>query len=719
MQLTIIGAGAIGGTIGAHMVRDGHEVLLCDADRDHVEAINRDGLTIEGPVASFTVRVRAVTPDQLPERLDKVGLAVKSHHTRQAAQLLRGRLAPDGYVVSLQNGLNAAALSEVVGEARVLLAFVNFGADLVAPGRIMQGNVATFRVGEVHPGPVTPRVRELADALPYAEATDNIMGFLWSKEAYGAMLFAGAVSDLPISATLEQEEWRPLMLAVAREVLAQAPMRCEPFDGFDPADLDGSLERLAEFNRRSAKSHSGIYRDLMVRHRPTEVDGQLADLRGPLTHHVAEIIRAIEKGERTCEVANLVLLAALQRAEEAGRQLRAVVHLVPAPPRARTGPLLGIPVAVKDLFDVQGLPRGNGNPEAMAGPPASSDSEVVAQLRASAADVFATTAMLEYAAGATHPAVPETVNPWDGTRTAGGSSGGSAALVAAGVCPAAMGTDTGGSVRIPAAYCGVVGFKPSHGLLSQDGVQPLAPTLDDVGVLAQDVAAVRMVLGALVQAPPSPSRPLVLGYAPSHFADPRIEGGVYGQLAASLERLRSAGVALVERDAKVLSDLDRLFDPIFMREAWQVHGPTVEARPSHFGPETLRLLLAARAVGEDEYRAALANREQLLAGFSSLFLGVAGFLTPAVPFVAPRTTPPVDTPEGDLEAAYTRGVNVAGAPAVTLPCGLSEGLPVSIQLIGDRGSDWSLLGAAAELERILGFREIGRLSAVTGAGGAA
>ena len=716
MQLTIIGAGAIGGTIGAHMARAGHEVLLCDADREHVEAINRDGLTIEGPVASFTVRVPAVTPDQLPERLDRVGFAVKSHHTRQAAELLRGRLAPDGYVVSLQNGLNAAALSAVVGEARVLLGFVNFGADLMAPGRIMQGNVATFRVGEVKPGPVTPRVRELADALPYAEATDNIMGFLWSKEAYGAMLFAGAVSDLPISATLEQQEWRPLMLAVAREVLAQAPVRCEPFDGFDPRDLEGSLGRLAEFNRRSAKSHSGIYRDLMVRHRPTEVEGQLADLQGPLTHHVAEIIRSIERGERTCEVANLVLLSALHRAEETGRELQAVVHLISAPLRARTGPLLGVPVAVKDLFAVRGLPRGNGNPEAMSGRPAGSDSAVVAQLRAAAADVFATTAMLEYAAGATHPAVPETLNPWARSRTAGGSSGGSAALVAAGVCPAALGTDTGGSVRIPAAYCGVVGFKPSHGLLGQAGVQPLAPTLDDVGIVAWDVATVQKVLGALVPASHSPRGPLALAYVPSHFGDPRMEGGVLGQLATTLERLRSAGVTLVERDALVLNELDQLFDPIFLYEAWQVHGPTVETRPGHFGPETLRLLQAARAVGVEEYRMALDRREQLLSAFSDLLLGVDGLLTPAVPFVAPRTTPPVDTPEGEAEAAYTRMVNVAGAPAAALPCGLSEGMPVSIQLVGNPGADWPLLGAAAELERLFRFEEFGRLSPGAAAG---
>ena len=313
MQLTIIGAGAIGGTIGAHLIRDGHDVLLCDADTGHVDAINRRGLSIEGPVENFTVAARAVTPDGLPGSLGRVAIAVKSHHTAQAAALLRGRLDWQGYVVSFQNGLTVDAITAVTGPGRLVASFVNFGADLLAPGRIMQGNVATFRVGEPAGGAITPRVEELARALPYAEPTGNIMGFLWGKEAYGAMLFAGAVSPLSIAETLEDPRWRPLMLAIAREVLAQAPVAPEGFDGFEPDDLEGSLDRLAAFNRGSAKSHSGIYRDLVVRKRKTEVDGQLGALRGPLTTRVTELIHSIERGERPVGVANLELLADYER----------------------------------------------------------------------------------------------------------------------------------------------------------------------------------------------------------------------------------------------------------------------------------------------------------------------------------------------------------------------------------------------------------------------
>jgi 2-dehydropantoate 2-reductase len=308
--LVIIGGGAIGGTLGAHLARAGHDVLLCDADAAHVAAIREHGLRIEGPVNEFTVEIPAVTPDGLPDRIDRAIVAVKSLHTRAAAELLRDRLTPDGYVLTVQNGLTADTLVEAVGRDRVISSFVNFGADLMAPGVILQGNVATFRVGELDGGTITPRVRELAELLPYAEPTGNVLGYLWGKEAYGAMLWAGAVSDLPIAEHLERPEYRPVMIAIAREVLDQAPVKVECFDGFDPDDLDGSLDRLAEFNRRSAKKHSGIYRDLMVRRRKTEIDEMLRDLSGPIFDKVAEIIHDIEQGRRTCEVANLDELAA-------------------------------------------------------------------------------------------------------------------------------------------------------------------------------------------------------------------------------------------------------------------------------------------------------------------------------------------------------------------------------------------------------------------------
>ena len=310
MKLTIIGAGAIGGTIGAHMFRAGHDITLCDADEQYVAAIQADGLHIEGPVNEFVVDVPAITPAQLPDTIEHAIVAVKSLHTASAAALLRDRLTPDGYVLTVQNGLTADTLIDAVGADRVISSFVNFGADVLGPGRVMQGNIGTFRVGELAGGSITPRVAELADALPYAIATDNVLGYLWGKEAYGAMLWAGAVSDLSIAETLERPAYRPLMIAIAEEVLAQAPVKVESFDGFDPDDLEGSLDRLAVFNRKSAKSHSGIYRDLMVRKRKTEVDEVHKDIQGPIFDRVVEMIHDIEQGRRTCDVANLDELAA-------------------------------------------------------------------------------------------------------------------------------------------------------------------------------------------------------------------------------------------------------------------------------------------------------------------------------------------------------------------------------------------------------------------------
>jgi 2-dehydropantoate 2-reductase len=707
MRLTIIGAGAIGGTIGAHLIRAGHDVLLCDADPAHVEVINRDGLTIEGPVENFTVAARAVLPDDLPDRLDRVAIAVKSHHTADAAELLRDRLAPDGYVVSFQNGLTADAISSVVGANRLIVSFVNFGADVLAPGRIMQGNIGTFRVGEVTGGQITARVRELVEALPYAQATDNIMGFLWGKEAYAAMLYAGAVSDLSIADSLEGPQWRPLMLGIAREVLAQAPVTPEGFDGFEPHDLAGSLARLVTFNRTSAKSHSGIYRDLMVRRRKTEVDDLLRDLAGPLTTYTGELIHAIERGERTCEVANLELLAAYERAERLGRPLNAVVKLFHAPLRAPDGPLHGLQIAVKDIIDIAGHPRGNGNPESMRSEPAAADAPVIAALRAAGADVFAATALLEYAAGATHPDVPETMNPFDPKRTAGGSSGGSAALVGVGACAVALGTDTGGSIRIPAHYCAIVGFKPSFGALPVEGVEALAPTLDHVGVLARDVATTVEVFSALTGdatevASGAQVGPLRVGVITGQLELAAVESEVATAVRDAIGVLENAGCSIVEVDGAPFDRLEETFSDILLFEAWQVHGARVTVNPEHYGPETLRLLRSGAAVSEATYRKALARRDQLLPAASGVYAGIDVLLTPAVPFVAPFTTPPVDTPEGAAEGLFSAIYNLTGAPALALPCGWStDGLPIGLQLSSPVGTDTALLAAARYVESTL------------------
>jgi 2-dehydropantoate 2-reductase len=707
MQLTIIGAGAIGGTVGAHMARAGHDILLCDTDVAHVEAINRDGLHVDGPVNDFTVRVPAVTPDGLPDHIEHAAIAVKAHHTAKAAALLRDRLDGDGWVVSLQNGLTASAIDDAVGPGRLIVGFVNFGADVIGPGHIRQGNVGTFRVGEPDVQAITPRVAALAEALPYAQATDRIAGYIWGKEAYGAMLWTGAVSDLSIADHLEDSRYRPLMLAVAREVLAQAP--CEPlgFDGFDPLDLEGSIDRLVDFNRASAKSHSGIYRDLMVRRRPTEV-GELRKLQGPITTWVAELIESIERGERTCEVGNLDLVVALERAHRLGGGLDAVVELFPAPARASTGPLHGVPVAVKDLMAIEGLPTGNGNPSDMATEPATQDAEIVVRLRAAGADVFAATALLEYAAGALHPDVPETRNPWNPERTAGGSSGGSAALVGCGACNVAIGTDTGGSIRLPAHYCATVGLKPTHGALPTAGVTALSPSLDHVGLLTSDVGwAARAWTALSGQAVPESGAPLRLGLLAAQLDDPALTPEVGDVLRTALDRLRDRGdliAELVDVDEAPFRAIAQTFDGIIGWEAWRQLGPLVEREPERFGPETLRLLRGLSSATEEGYRAALATRAELAGACAAAYDGVDVLVSAAAPFVAPATTPPIDTPDGEAEGRFTGAYNLTGAPAIVLPCGWVDGLPVGLQLSAPVGADSALLAAAAVVETALDFQ---------------
>src|SRR5215210_2762713 len=248
MEYVIVGAGAIGGTIGARLARDGHDVLLCDADAEHVAAINRHGLAIEGPVDQFTADAPAVLPDRLPDGLNAVLLAVKAQHTEAALDAIAPRLARNGFVVSLQNGVNEPLIAARVGEQRTVGAFVNFGADWVAPGRIFLGGRGALYVGELD-GRHTERLERLLADLPEAKETANILGFLWGKEAYGAMLFATAVSDLSIADALAEPRYRSLFVQLAREVLAAAPVPVEPFDGFDERDLDGSIDRLVEFNR--------------------------------------------------------------------------------------------------------------------------------------------------------------------------------------------------------------------------------------------------------------------------------------------------------------------------------------------------------------------------------------------------------------------------------------------------------------------------------------
>ena len=708
MRYLLVGCGAIGGTVAAGLARDGHEILVCDADPAVVTAVSGRGLRIEGPVEQYTARLPAVLPAGLPARIDgPVLLAVKSHHTAAAMAALAPHLGPSGYVVSLQNGLNTQVIADAVGADRVVEAFVNFGADMTEPGVVLRGNRATFVIGEPD-GRLSDRVAALTADIADAEPTTSVLGYLWAKQAYGTQLFATAVSDLPIYAVFEDPAYRDLLLELARQVLAQSPVTAMPFDGFDPADLAGSLARLAAFNRDSAKTHSGVYRDLAVLHRPTEAPAILGPLTGPLVRRVAELVAAIEQGRRQCTRANLDLLAAYERLDRLGRPVNAVVSVLGDPARAHdgAGALRDRPVAVKDIVAVAGVPTGCGSP-ASDPAPAAFDATLVTRLRAAGAEVFATTQCLEYAAGFAHPAIGDTRNPRDPSRTSGGSSGGSAAVVAAGVCDLAIGTDTGGSIRIPAAYCGIVGLKPSYGLIPLDGVFPLAPSCDHAGTLTATVAGTADLLAALAGPGELPdpgdapgAGPFTVGVLAGQLTDPSVTPEVHAAVTGALGVLAAAGWDLREVTAPWLDDLpewERVLSVIVAREAHQVHHLR---DTSEYAEGTRALLEFGAAVTQEEYAAALTRRDELIAAVDASLAGLDALAGPTVGFVAPEQDPPFGVGEDSGEGRFTGPYNLTGQPAIAIPVP-AAGLPASLQLAGRLGADAALLRVAAAAEALL------------------
>lgn len=314
------GGGAIGGTLAACWARAGVPVLLVDIVADHVEACRTQGLHISGPVETFTQIIPACVPDELNGRFDIIVLAVKAQATDDALAMLTPHLSDDGYVLSAQNGLNEIAIAEALGAHRTTGCFVNFGADWLGPGEVLFGNRGAVVVGEID-GPIQPRTRHMHDLLsrfePAAVLTDNIWGYLWGKLAYGAMLFATALTPDSMTANFDDPRRFVVFDRLAREVMAVAARRgVTPvgFNGFDPAAFApgasaagarASIAALAEFNRHTAKTHSGIYRDLAVRKRKTEIDPQIgiiarlgaqAGVPTPALSRLVELIHALEEG---------------------------------------------------------------------------------------------------------------------------------------------------------------------------------------------------------------------------------------------------------------------------------------------------------------------------------------------------------------------------------------------------------------------------------------
>ncbi|MGN6487123.1 MAG: ketopantoate reductase family protein [Devosia sp.] len=331
--IVIWGAGAIGGSLGAGLIKAGHAVIFVDTVRDHVDAINANGLQIVGPLMQATVRAQAALPEDLRGTYKRIFLCVKALNTAAASRAIAPHLAADGYVVSAQNGLNELTIADAIGRQRTVGCFVNFGADYLEPGVVQYSGRGAVVVGELDGAP-TERIagihRLLQDFEPNAVLTGNIWGYLWGKLIYGAQLFATALTNESIADCLAEPKFRPVLAALGQEVGAVAKangVATEAFNGFDPAAfmpgapqilIDKSFDDMVAFNRRSAKSHSGIWRDLAIRKRQTEVEPQLGPIVStgrqlgvptPLTARLVEMIVEMEQGKRSFSADNLSELA--------------------------------------------------------------------------------------------------------------------------------------------------------------------------------------------------------------------------------------------------------------------------------------------------------------------------------------------------------------------------------------------------------------------------
>ena len=367
------------------------------------------------------------------------------------------------------------------------------------------------------------------------------------------------------------------------------------------------------------------------------------------------------------------------------------------------GPLHGVPLAIKDLIDVAGVPTTYASRAASPVVPAG-DAALVARLKQAGAVILGKTNLLEYAFGAVHPDFGQTNNPWDPKRTSGGSSGGSAAAVAAGMCFAAVGTDTGGSIRIPAAYCGIVGLKPTYGLVDLAGVQPLSWSLDHGGPLARSCAdAARLLEGmtgrqlAVRRLKPEGLR---LGVMRHPGAERFLAPAVAALFAVSLLAAAGATIRPVEID-----DLARAADAamvILHPEASVVHQRRIAEAADGFGETTRLQIEAGFAVPATAYVRAQQLRHALSARFRALFEGLDAVLSPTVPWVAPAEDPAIGDEAGDGEMLYSALYNLVGLPALSLPCGLTpEGLPAGLQIVGPWQADAEVLSLGEALEAMM------------------
>ncbi len=395
------------------------------------------------------------------------------------------------------------------------------------------------------------------------------------------------------------------------------------------------------------------------------------------------------------------------------------------------GPLHGVPVAVKELFDVEGAPADYGS-DALSGRVATADAELVRRLRHRGALIVGTTRSHEFGWGITtqHERRASTRNPWNLDRIPGGSSGGSGAAVASGMVPVAVGSDTGGSIRIPASFCGVAGLKPSFGRISRTGGVALAPSFDTAGALGRTVIDAALVVDAMSGAdgvdpacPPQLPAPAAAA-APDSLHGARV--GISAGLAAvgldtsieivfdsAVTRLEELGAEVVEVALPDAESILATFAPLQMAEAYHVHHRSMGLYPQRagdYGSDVRARLALAADVSIGDYLAAVEQRRRIVAEFERSLQNVDVILSP-VSGVGPSRVDDSDRtvwngqarPLRDAVMIFTVPNNVTGLPTSVVPAGVdSDGLPVGVQLMAGRGQEARAVEIASALASAVG-----------------
>jgi aspartyl-tRNA(Asn)/glutamyl-tRNA(Gln) amidotransferase subunit A len=398
-----------------------------------------------------------------------------------------------------------------------------------------------------------------------------------------------------------------------------------------------------------------------------------------------------------------------------GEQARAVAAAQDGLRKAgvAVGPLAGIPISIKDLFDVAGEPTTAGSIALRDAPPARHDAPIVVRLRQAGAVIVGKTNMTEFAYSAVgiNPHFGTPGNPHDRACIPGGSSSGAAVSVADGFAAAAIGSDTGGSVRIPAALCGLTGFKPTQARVTRDGAVPLSTTLDSIGPLARSVADCVLLDAVLAGEEPPRLEPVPVDRLCLAVPQTVVLDGLDESVAAAFSRacsaLSRAGARLVELPLRELGELPALNAQggFAAAEAYRWHAPLLERRAAEYDPRVGGRIMRGREMSAVHYLDITERRAALIAAVARATAGCHAMLMPTLPIVAPPIAAfAADSDYTRLNLLLLRNttvINQLDGCAITLPIERPGEAPVGLTLAGNRGSDGTILAIAAGVEAIL------------------